>query len=140
MSETPWSVKEQTVIDKETGVVLRFGSYGDGSNSVYLQVHLPGPSAKGATIRFQRNGEVTAIIPHVIDTPPLPPVEHTAEPYRENPATRTIGHKPGPEGAIAAKVPGKPWDTTFDPPGVAAPPVPRDNGGIKFNWPHVEQK
>ena len=65
-----WSIKDgQEVIDKNTGLTLRFGSYGDGSGSVYLQATLTGKrGGGGTTVVFQRDGEVTRLLPHVAGT------------------------------------------------------------------------
>jgi len=120
-SEVPWSVKEQTVVDKSTGVAVRFGSYGSHSSQVFLQIHVPGDEAKGSTIIFQRGGEPTRIIPHVVEQTPMVAVPNgPPEPYRDNPYARHIGSTPGVAGAApGTKVEdGEPgfWDQTVHAP------------------------
>lgn len=137
-----WSVKDgQTITDPHTGLTIRLGSYGDHSNSVFLQAAIApasdepeGAQARGSTLVFQRNGEVLRILPHRMDAPGLDPAderEPEPEPFQPNPGARTIGAKAGPDAAPPpAPVPpqagvGALNDPNTPPVGMAPAPAPQ---------------
>lgn len=103
-----WSIKDgQEVVDKHTGLHLRFGSYGDNSNTVFLIATLAGPEASGVTIVFQREGEPTRLLPHVVGKAAAEALDENVE----------VGAEPPPETLTGAERLSPPVDPprTFTP-------------------------
>lgn len=127
-----WSIKDgQTVTDANTGITIRFGSYGDASRSVFMQVAVApdasepeGTQARGSTLVFERKGEVHRILAHQQPTVPVldAPGEQPPEPFQPNPGATSIGTRAGPAVALPANpVPPQGGAGALDNPSV--PPV-----------------